>query len=152
MDVANWGSNTISVINANTDRVEHTISGVVYPTKIATAVGGLKLYVANSNTNTISVINGSKVIKNVTVGENPESILVDHYNDKAYVTNSQNNTISVINGFNDTELGAITLPMNSDLSIFGISGSKFWGLPSLKIPGGALRLRSIRSGPNLGSK
>jgi len=57
--------------------------------------------VANSNDNTVSVINGATntVTATLPVGSEPFQAGIDASTDTAYVTNFNSNTVSVIAGF-----------------------------------------------------
>jgi YVTN family beta-propeller protein len=65
------------------------------------------VYVANADSNSISVISGedNTWIKDIPVGERPEAIFIANVlnsSDKVYVTNAASNSISVISLANDT--------------------------------------------------
>src|SRR5688572_5451415 len=54
-------------------------------------------YVANSESDTVSVIDGDTLkVSNINVGERPVDIAVDEDSNTAYVANSESNTVSVI--------------------------------------------------------
>lgn len=74
-----------------------------------------KIYVANSGSNTVSVIDGnSGTLKTIQVGLDPLSIAI--CGNKIYVTNGGgSNTVSVIDSDNDSKIKDITL------------GSQSWG-------------------------
>jgi YVTN family beta-propeller protein len=57
------------------------------------------VFVANSGSNTVSVINPSthSVTATVGVGSNPGGVAVSHAGTAVYVTNDLSNTVSVIN-------------------------------------------------------
>lgn len=58
-----------------------------------------KIYVANSDDNTVSVIDGknnTKIVKDIPVGKNPSAIGVDESTNKTYVANWGDNTVSLI--------------------------------------------------------
>ena len=58
------------------------------------------IYVANSGSSTVSVINGAtnRVVATVSVGGLPEGVAVDSTTDLIYVTNNRSGTVSVIRG------------------------------------------------------
>lgn len=58
------------------------------------------LYVSNTRSNTISVIDTSRnnIISNITVGSFPYSIALDERQNTIYVANEKSNTLSVIDG------------------------------------------------------
>jgi YVTN family beta-propeller protein len=97
--VANYHSNTVSVINGDTLKVSKVTVGK-NPESIAVDHNNIA-YVANYGSNTVSVIKETdgiySNIANIPVGLRPESIAVDQANNIAYVANSGSNTVSVIN-------------------------------------------------------
>ena len=68
--------------------IEVTKNTTIYP----------KIYVSNSNNDSISVINGSnhRNIKNITVGNNPGKMTINGLAKMLYVANSGGNTVSAI--------------------------------------------------------
>jgi YVTN family beta-propeller protein len=82
----------------------------VYPISITTSMDAI--YVANGESNTVSVINpaNNTVIKNITVGASPSSIY--GFGDAVYVANGESNTVSVINPANNTVMKNITVGDN----------------------------------------
>ena len=69
------------------------------------------IYVTNSGSDTVSVINGknNSVIKTITVGSNPDGAAFDSSNGYIYVTNFCSDTVSVINSSNNNVFKTITL-------------------------------------------
>lgn len=69
-----------------------------YPEGIAVNPDGTRVYVANSGSDTVSVINTSTntVIDVVNVGKSPRSISVNSSGTKVYVANFSSNSVSVI--------------------------------------------------------
>jgi YVTN family beta-propeller protein len=112
--ITNSGSNTVSVIDGKTDRVVATIPVGADPHGIAATYeedgnnaldSNLLLkfpytYVANTGSNTVSVIDGKtdRVVATIPVGADPHGIIVSNTLGKVYVTNSGSNTVSVIDG------------------------------------------------------
>ena len=121
--MANYLSNTISVIDGFNDREISNISVGKLPISIVIAssfgpkVIPEKIYVTNSGSNTVSVINASndKEISRVPVGGRNMVYTLRHsvalrqfyYPEKIYVNNSLSNTVSVINASNDKEISRI---------------------------------------------
>jgi YVTN family beta-propeller protein len=71
------------------------------PVGIAVDPNTNRIYVSNSNNNTVSVIDGAtnRVIGDpIPVGEGPRGIAVDPNTHLVYVTNPGSNTVSVIDG------------------------------------------------------
>ncbi len=128
--VANYGSNTISVIdgnnNTNTDTIKVgpkpknplIISNHIPPSRYESmAIDNDKIYVANYNSKTLSVIDGNNYsnIKNISVGMGPYYIDIWssgflHLHDTIiYVVNYGSNTISVIDGNNYSNIKNIPI-------------------------------------------
>ena len=80
------------------------------PNSIAFGLGNI--YVTNSGSNTISVIDGktNKVVATIPVGASPHDIIGSMLG-KLYVTNSGSNTISVIDG--NTNKVVATIPVSN---------------------------------------
>src|SRR5919112_1991383 len=80
------------------------------PVGIAVDPNTNRIYVSNSNNNTVSVIDGAtnRVIGDpIPVGEGPFGIAVDPNTNRIYVSNyfSDNNTVSVIDGATNRVIG-----------------------------------------------
>src|SRR5215217_2056 len=59
-------------------------------------------YVANQDSNTVSIINGETLeVSKISVGKSPSSIAVDENSNIAYVANQDSNTVSIINETDD---------------------------------------------------
>ncbi len=60
---------------------------------------------------TVTVINGATnmVAANVTVGDNPQFLVINSTTNKIYVTNRKDNTVSVINGATNTVIKTISV-------------------------------------------
>jgi YVTN family beta-propeller protein len=110
--VANFRSNTVSVIDSDTNTVIKNIHVRDGPRFIDALAGGVAVYVVNSGSNSVSVINpvNNTVIKNITVGDNPGSIY--GFGDAVYVANGESNTVSVISPANNTVIKNITVGDN----------------------------------------
>ena len=68
------------------------------PTVVAYDPSNGYIYVTDSGSDTVSVINGATVIANITVGSDPYVVAYDPSNGYIYVTDSGSDTVSVING------------------------------------------------------
>src|SRR5919112_210567 len=78
------------------------------PTAIAINNFANTVYIANSGSHTVSVINGSdntKIGEDIIVGENPRTIAVNGLTNTTYVANYGSNSVSVINGSDSTKIG-----------------------------------------------
>ena len=69
----------------------------IQPVGVGYDSGNGNIYVANSLSNTVSVINGTTVLETVPVGNHPVGVGYDRGNGYVYVTNEPDNTVSVIN-------------------------------------------------------
>jgi YVTN family beta-propeller protein len=114
--LANQASNTISVINGSTNTIlfgdtaanqsgqpEASSVGIkVASNPFALAFNNVidKLYVTNTRSNTVSVIDGStnKLVDNITVGSFPYAVAIDQPLNTVYVANKKSNSVSVIDG------------------------------------------------------
>ncbi|TMA07596.1 MAG: hypothetical protein E6J94_04260, partial [Methanobacteriota archaeon] len=67
------------------------------------------VYVANYNSNNVSVINGTTVVASVAVGTLPVGVAYDSGNGYVYVANYNSNTVSVISG----TIVVTTIPVGS---------------------------------------
>ena len=97
--VANWRSNTVSVIDTTNNKV--TKIKVDDPGAMAITPDGKKVYVANKGDKTVSVIDtkNNKVTK-IKAG-NPEAMAITPDSKKVYVANGSDGTVSVINTKNN---------------------------------------------------
>jgi YVTN family beta-propeller protein len=107
------------VIDATTKEIVASMPFGDYPTEIATSPDGNKVYVINSGSNTISVIDTAinNVTGNVSVGDGPSDIAVSPDGTNIYVTNWRSNNVSVINAA--TNNVTTTIPVG--LTPFGVA-------------------------------
>jgi YVTN family beta-propeller protein len=118
--ITNSGSDSVSVIDAKTDRVIATIPVGANPHGIAAVINDdengnntldsnllLKfpyMYVANTDSNTVSVIDAktNKVVATIPVGANPHRL--DLFMSTVYVTNSGSDSVSVKEAWNMSQI------------------------------------------------
>lgn len=114
--VTNSGDNTVSIIRTDVSPpvVLTTVSLTVglpagaspglTPVSVTALADGSRAYVANSGSNTVSVINtiNNMVTKTIAVGTDPVSIASSSNSTKVYTANKGSNTISVIRTSDDT--------------------------------------------------
>jgi YVTN family beta-propeller protein len=119
--VVNAQDNTVSVIDAASNKVVATIPVGGFPQAVATTPDGAHAYVANSFDNTVSVIEtaSNTVVETIPVGSAPSGVAVTpdetrSYEDDdgshqplAYVTNGGDNTVSVIDTASNTVVATI---------------------------------------------
>lgn len=72
------------------------------------------IYVANSDSGTVSVIDltTNSVIKNINVGYNPSFIHAPPFGDNIYVANFDSDTVSVIDSVTDEVVAGVTFDIN----------------------------------------
>jgi YVTN family beta-propeller protein len=109
--VANEYSNTVSVLDTETDKVKSTIKVGVFPYGIDINPLNNRVYVTNRGSNTISVIDGSinSKLDDITVGKSPVGIAVNPSANWIYVTNLDDGTVSVIDGITNKVIDTISV-------------------------------------------
>ncbi|GAA4316042.1 hypothetical protein GCM10023149_12880 [Mucilaginibacter gynuensis] len=97
--VANYGSNSVTVISTKTKTVVTTIPVGNNPFGVSASIDGGLVYVTNKGSNTVSVISTATntVINTINVGRAPQGVVVSPDGARLYVANSMDNTVSVIN-------------------------------------------------------
>ncbi|QSE93891.1 hypothetical protein JWS13_37465 [Rhodococcus pseudokoreensis] len=95
--VANQGSKSVSVLDAN-NAVVGSVTVGTSPTGVAANPAGTRVYVTNSVSGNVSVINtaNNTVVATVTTGTTPNAVAVNPTGTRAYVTNSSSGNVSVI--------------------------------------------------------
>ncbi|HTI58538.1 beta-propeller fold lactonase family protein [Mucilaginibacter sp.] len=113
--IANYGSNTISVVNTANNTVVATIPVGTSPWGVSVSRDGTRVYVSNQGSNNVSVINtaGNAVIATIPVGTMPEGIVVSPDGTRVYVTTLTGSGITVINATNNTVVNG-TIPTGSN--------------------------------------
>jgi len=112
--VADFLSNTVSVISADSNKVMATLT-VNSPVGIRFSPDGTKVFVSSTRNNLISVINTATntITASVNVGANPEYISVSPDGTRLYVsTGIGRNTITVVNTVSNTVVA--TFPCNDN--------------------------------------
>ena len=115
--VANNQSNTVSVIDGNTDSVTATIGVGSGPSAISLDPSTDTIYVSNSGGDTVSVIDGAtnKVVGTITIGSQPGAIAVDPNTDTVYIVGGwYSSTCWVIDGATDTVTATIGVGYNPE--------------------------------------
>lgn len=108
--VANELSNTVSIIDGSTDKVDATTIKVgKSPYGIGVNPLNNRIYVSNRDSGTVSVIDGSTniLITNASAGKRPLGVAVNPSNSLIYVTNIDSNTVSIIDGITNNFSGTI---------------------------------------------
>ena len=115
--VVNSGSNTISVIDNNTDAITSTLSGNGLNNPQYIAITNGYIYVTNWNSNTVSVFSLSTggAVSTLSVGSNPYRIMVSPTNSsQIYLSNYGSNTISVIDANTNSVVDTINVNQNGN--------------------------------------
>jgi YVTN family beta-propeller protein len=109
--VANEFSNTVSVLDTETDKVQDRINVGIFPYGIDINPLNNRVYVTNRGSNSISVIDGSinSKLEDITVGKSPVGIAVNPFANWIYVTNFDNGTVSVIDGITNIVIETISV-------------------------------------------
>lgn len=103
--VSNWASESVSVIDTNTNRVKRVIKVGSNPNDMKLSDDG-RLFVECSNDNTVHVIDTKKlqVVEKLSTtitplapeGSTPDALAIDGKNHLLYVANADNNSIEVV--------------------------------------------------------
>ena len=110
-------SGTVSVIDLATRSVAAEIDVDLHPSGMAVSPDGTRLYVANANSDTVSVIEtaagtvvgrlGAKPLPELPFGSAPNALAVSPDGATLYVANGGNNAVAVIDVADETVLGLI---------------------------------------------
>lgn len=109
--VANFGSNTLTVIDTASNTTIATIAVGTGPQGVAVNASTNRAYVTNSGSNSLSVIdtNSNTVLATVGVGAGPTGIAINPATNRAYITNKNNSTLSVMDTTNYTVIATIAV-------------------------------------------
>jgi len=104
--VSLWGSACVVVIDRSTMNVVRTIAVQDHPTDMTESPDGTRLFVANANQNTVSVIdteNGmttetlnAAIVPDAAPGSTPNSVALDSAGSRLYIANADNNCLAVM--------------------------------------------------------
>ena len=105
--VANSLSDSVSVINTESNKIKNTYKVLKYPNDVIYNSRDNLFYVANYYNNSISILNGSTygAISNITIGKNPGALYFDNSSSKLYVTGEK--TVSVLDVANNYSVKTI---------------------------------------------
>lgn len=109
--VANQFSNSISVIDGNTDIIENTIQVDNFPYDLEVNPFNNRIYITNRGSNTVSVIDGStnQKLSNIDVGDSPVGLSINPSLNLVYVTNINSRSLSVIDSIDNKVTATIKL-------------------------------------------
>jgi YVTN family beta-propeller protein len=102
--VSNEGSKSVTFIDATTLTVRDTVTVGVHPNELVYGANGV-LFVANAGSNTVSILDGEKVVATVftshrakdLVGSTPDALAISPDQKTLYVANADANEVAVIN-------------------------------------------------------
>lgn len=122
--VANFASDSVSVIDVASHAVTDTLSVGAKPFGVATHPDGSRVYVVNSGSNSVSVISTSnnKVVASIPVGAGPRGVVVNAAGTKAYVSNFLGDSVSVIDTASNTVQATVAVgsqPLELSISATG---------------------------------
>jgi YVTN family beta-propeller protein len=85
------------------------------------------IYVTNQESNTVSVIDGSKneIVDVVKVGEIPRRVVTDSKSNIIYVSNQESKNISVIDGFQNKVIKTISVKEPFELALNSETGKLY---------------------------
>ncbi len=113
--VANQFSNTVTVIDGNTNTIETTIPVDNFPYELEVNPYTNRIYVTNRGSNTVSVIDGStnQRLSNINVGVSPVGISINPSDNRIYVSNlglgKESSYLSIIDGISNKVTNTVEL-------------------------------------------
>jgi len=116
--VANYGSDSLSVINTATNSVIQTISGVTSANGVAYDAGNDLIWVTNYESDEVTPIDASSLdpLSPLGVGDGPWGVAYDPVHDTVYVVNSLGDSVTVIDAatraVSDTLTGGVDQPFH----------------------------------------
>lgn len=104
------GSGAVTVIDTGTNTIERTLSGISGPAAVGISPSGRYVYVSESGSNQVSVIDAAKitnktlnpVVGTIHVGSQPGSIVASPGGQTVYVAERGANTVAAIDTSSDT--------------------------------------------------
>jgi YVTN family beta-propeller protein len=116
--VANFGSNSLSVIDGNNNQLLQTVPGVSSANGVAYDETSNLIWVTNYANNSVTPIqpddeaNNFTVLPPITVGQGPWGVAYDPIHNFVYVANSVGNSLSVIDASSRTVVATLTNGFN----------------------------------------
>ncbi len=123
--ITNRGSNTVSVIDPDTDTLMATIDVGTAPHGVAFTSNGSKAYVANDTGNSVSVIDTETLTESAVITGITNPIAAITIDDKVYVS-QRTGDITVIDSVTDTVVDTITTGDNLYGMSANVEGSKIY--------------------------
>jgi YVTN family beta-propeller protein len=119
--VANFGTNSVSALNTNTDVISNTASVGVNPVALAEIPNGMKLYVANQGSNSISSLNVADLSTNTMTGFSgmtPVWVVARGDSQKVYVLTQGDGQLVTIDTATDTVTGSLPVGAGANFIFF----------------------------------
>jgi YVTN family beta-propeller protein len=116
--VANYGSDSVSVIDSNTQTLLQTISGLTGANGLAFDTANNLIWVTNYELNQLTPIQANEdatdfaVLPAIDVGDGPWGVTYDPANNYVYVANSLDDSLSVVDAATHTVVGTLTDAFN----------------------------------------
>jgi YVTN family beta-propeller protein len=100
---SNWGDKSVSLLDPTTLQFKAIVAVGAHPNELVYASDG-RLFVANSGSNTVSVIKNGKVVEAIRtsldprdpVGSTPDALAISPSGKTLYVANADNNDVAVV--------------------------------------------------------
>jgi YVTN family beta-propeller protein len=103
--VSNWGGDTVTVVDTSTLGIVRTVRTGTHPSAIATSPVRNETYVANTDSDTVTVLDGAgNVLRSIDlrpysdapIGASPDALTVSPDGGTLYVANANDNDVGVI--------------------------------------------------------
>lgn len=128
-DMGSHIKGSVSIIDLATNAVVATVPVGEYPQGVVVNPAGTAVYVANSDSNEVTVIDtATRATTTIPVGDNPVGIAVHPDGTQIYVANTDENTVSVIDRATNTVIdkilcgtGPIAFAVHPDGSVVYVS-------------------------------
>ncbi|WP_454845341.1 YncE family protein [Pseudomonas farris] len=127
--VANYSSNTVSVIDTTTDKVIHTITELSSPSGLTVLPDGSRLYVGNRGANTVSVINtvNHSIIATIPSVANPYGLTTNSSGTQLYIASHNSHFVYVYATATNTRLASIGVTNAKDVA-FNRNGTRLYAM------------------------
>jgi YVTN family beta-propeller protein len=125
MYVANYNTNSVSAINALQNVVSNSAAVGVHPVSLAETPNGLKLYVANQGSNSVSTLNTTTLSPNTAnglvagfTGITPVWVVARGDSQKVYVLTQGDGQLVTIDTATDTVTGSLSVGAGANFIFF----------------------------------
>ncbi len=94
--VANADSANIHCVDTQTNQVVATVPLGILPTQFLANENAGRMYIANASTDSVFVVEGARLVKEIAVGRHPLDLARDPQTNRVFVANAAENTVTVI--------------------------------------------------------